>query len=350
MLTFHQLKRIARKDADDSNIQSIIIGLDYASIQTGLHLPHRYIHFAAQVAHESGRFKYDREVWGPTPAQVRYDTRTDLGNTAAADGDGFLYRGRTAMQATGKANYTQFRDWCRQQGFAHVPDFVKNPDLINTDPWEGLFPVFYWVTRKLNTFADRNDIEMITRRINGGLNGFDDRIDCYDTLAMLELDFAPGKDGIYRLQKHAQSKGLLPADTKDKTQADGIIGPKTRAAMHGLLVAKGQSSGVPGPMPETAPAPVIVDRPVEVAVPVPVEVPVPVVPEEADKTLLQRLSGAGAFFAPLLAWLGSTFANLNQTGVFILLGVGLFATAILLWRGEMIAKRAKAILKELESA
>lgn len=348
MLTYQQLKLIADKRADDSNIQSIIIGLDYSPSTIGLRLPHRYVHYGAQIAHESGRFRYDEEVWGPTKAQLRYDIREDLGNTAARDGDGFLYRGRTGMQATGKSNYQQFTNWCRAQGFQGVPDFVKNPDLINTDPWEGLFPIFFWTTRKLNGFADTNDIEMITRRINGGLNGFDDRVDCYRVLGLVELDFAPNKEGVFTLQREAQKRGLLPKDTKDATQVDGIFGPKTRGAMHELLVLKGKNTGVATGTQEpivTRPAPVVVEK--EVAVEV--EVPVAVVPKAAEKTLLQRMSGLTAFIAPIGAWAASTFANLNQTGVFILLGVGLAATAVLIWRGELIAQRAKAIVKELDS-
>lgn len=342
MLTFRHLKTIASPTADESNIRSIITGLDTAPPRFGLRLPHRYVHFAAQVAHESGRFRYDEEVWGPTPAQLRYDLRADLGNTPTKDGDGFLYRGRTGMQATGKANYDQFTRWCRANGFPHAPDFVANPDLINTDPWEGLFPIFFWVTRKLNGFADANDIEMITRRINGGLNGYADRITCYNNLGLVVLDFAPNKDGIYELQRLAQRKGLLPPDTKEATQVDGVAGPKTRAALHELLVEKGKRSGVPsdvGGMPVTRPSPVVVEHEVEVAV----------IPEKADKTLLQRISGLVGILAPIGAWAASTFANLDQTGVLILCGIGVAGGVVLLWRGELIARRAKAIIKELES-
>lgn len=346
MLTFAKLKAIARRDADDSNIRSIIVGLDYAPTQIGLRLPHRYIHFAAQVAHESGRFKYDEEVWGPTPAQARYDTRTDLGNSPEKDGDGFLYRGRTGMQATGKSNYDQFGRWCRAQGFREVPDFMKNPDLINTDPWEGLFPIFFWTTRKLNQYADANDIEMITRRINGGLNGFDDRINLYGSLSLLELDYPLGLQGVNALQLEAQRKGFLPADTKTKSQIDGVFGPKTRAAAHELLVLKGKNSGTPS---ETAAMPVTKPSPVVVETEVITEVPVAVVPDKAEKTLLQRISGLSAILAAPLAWVGSQFANLNQTGVLIVVGIGVVGAIVLFARGELIARRAKAILAELDS-
>ncbi len=84
--------------------------------------------------------------------------------------------GRTGMQLTGKANYQAFYDWCVERGF-NSPDFVANPDLVNTDPWEGLVPLWYWDSRNLNRYADQGDIETITKKVNGGMNGFDDRVD-----------------------------------------------------------------------------------------------------------------------------------------------------------------------------
>ncbi|WP_318862811.1 hypothetical protein RWA06_30615 (plasmid) [Sinorhizobium meliloti] len=103
------------------------------------------------AATESGDFCYDREIWGPTPAQQRYDTRSSRQH-AGKDGDGYLYRGRTGMQLTGKDNYRQYRNWCRAAGLDY-PDFVKDPDAVNADPWEGLVPLFYWDTRELNRWA-----------------------------------------------------------------------------------------------------------------------------------------------------------------------------------------------------
>lgn len=119
-----------------------MIALGKYGAEFGLDLPHRVVAFLAQLMHESGSFKYDREIWGPTPAQERYDTRTDLGNTPAKDGDGYKNRGRGPIQVTGGYNIRAFYEWCKRKGL-NPPDFVANPDLI-TDPWEGLSAIWYW--------------------------------------------------------------------------------------------------------------------------------------------------------------------------------------------------------------
>lgn len=205
------------------NMTSVVLGLIRGGSVAGLDPPHRLAQYLAQITHESGRFRYDTEVWGPTAAQKRYDTRTDLGNSPAADGDGFLYRGRTAIQITGRSNYGAFRDWCRLHIDPAAPDFVETPEAVNTDPWEGLAPVWYWAGHDLNRWADEGNIEMVTRRINGGLNGYADRLALYDRAALTLLGYAP--DAVRRFQDDA---GLT---------VDGISGPKTRAALHAGLRA-----------------------------------------------------------------------------------------------------------------
>lgn len=126
----------------------------------------RLAHFLAQVAHESGSFRYMEEVWGPTDAQRRYEGRKDLGNIIP--GDGVRYKGRGPIQITGRRNYRYFG---REIGI----DIEKHPEIAAI-PSIGLhLALAYWDDRGLNTYADEDDIETITRRINGGLNGYADR-------------------------------------------------------------------------------------------------------------------------------------------------------------------------------
>ena len=304
-----------------TNAKSVSLALESHGDRVGLDQPHRLVLFLGQVSHESQGFTYDREVWGLTPAQKRYDTRTDLGNTAAIDGDGFLFRGRTAIQITGAFNTAEFRDWCRvlmSGASLSVPDFVKDPDAMLTDPWEGLGPIWYWDTRRLNRYADSGDIEMVTKRINGGLNGYQDRITRTVRYALVML--GRDRDDVRGFQKLA---GL---------NVDGVAGPKTRAALHKALVALTAS---PLRSSDTRTAPVVEEISVEK----------PVVPKTVDevveKTTKQGgwLSGiGGALTGALSAVLGADW----QT-VAAIIGGGIVIAVLVLAAGPLIVSRINKI-------
>jgi putative chitinase len=126
----------------------------------------RFCHFIAQAAHESDGFRTTREYWGPTAAQRRYEGRVDLGNTHPGDGRRFL--GRGLFQLTGRANY-------ESMGRTLSLDLISDPERA-ADPTISLKVAFaYWNSKKLNVFADSDNIREITRRINGGYNGLDAR-------------------------------------------------------------------------------------------------------------------------------------------------------------------------------
>jgi putative chitinase len=128
--------------------------------------PLRIAHWMAQATHETGGFKNLRELWGPTPAQQGYEGRADLGNVQK--GDGFLYRGRGVFELTGRANYA---DYGRLIGLG----LVDHPELAEDPEISVLIACAYWKRKGLNGLADADDVETITRRINGGLNGFENR-------------------------------------------------------------------------------------------------------------------------------------------------------------------------------
>lgn len=140
--------------------------IEAAAKTFGINTPIRLAHWLAQLAHESGGFKYVREIWGPTDAQRRYEGRKDLGNTEP--GDGVRFKGRGFIQITGRANYTA----CSQDTFGD-DRLVKNPELVESDP--AVSAGWYWSKHKLNALADRDDIVSITVRINGGKNGLAER-------------------------------------------------------------------------------------------------------------------------------------------------------------------------------
>jgi hypothetical protein len=118
------------------------------------------------------------EIWGPTPAQRRYEPpgklATDLGNTQT--GDGKRFKGRGPIQITGRANYRRYGD-------------LLGVDLIADPPRAALPEVafrvagLYWSKKGLNQLADkvtRVAFKEITRRINGGFNGLADREKYYE--------------------------------------------------------------------------------------------------------------------------------------------------------------------------
>lgn len=279
VVTAQQIRLAAKGKVDAANLNSVLVALDRFGAGAGLDQLHRLVHYLAQLMHESGSFRYDQEIWGPTPAQQRYDTRTDLGNTAAKDGDGYLYRGRAGIQITGKANYTAFRDWCRKKGY-NPPDFVAKPDLINADPWEGLVPIWYWTERNLNRWADQNDIETITKKINGGKNGLADRIDYFGRLSLVVLGYGVDEEQVKRFQRD------------NRLDADGDVGPKTRSALFKRLVSLG---GAASSFVSSSP---VIDRKI---VETTVEVAKPVLPSAVDEKVKKKFN--------LFGWIGGLFGG-----------------------------------------
>ena len=159
----------ARIDRAIENLPWIAAAMDVFGINTTA----RQAAFLAQIGHESGGLHWINEIWGPTNAQRRYEVRQDLGNNKP--GDGFRFRGRGWIQITGRDNYRHATQRLRDR-FADVPDFEESPDLVATARWAAMTAGDVWYTAGLNKMADEGRFETITRRINGGLNGYADRL------------------------------------------------------------------------------------------------------------------------------------------------------------------------------
>jgi putative chitinase len=159
--------------------------------------PNRAAHFFAQTAHESGGFKAFSEnlnygakglrgifrKYFPTDALARAYERKPakianrvygnrMGNGDEASGEGFAFRGRGALQLTGKFNYSEFAKYVNR------PDVMTNPDLVATElAFESA--LWFFDKNKLWSICDQgiNDaaILALTKRINGGTHGLDDR-------------------------------------------------------------------------------------------------------------------------------------------------------------------------------
>lgn len=97
-----------------------------------------------------------------------------LGNGSEASGEGWLYRGRGLIQVTGKTNYCQ----C-SQGLFGDERLLTSPQLLQEWQWAVASAGWYWNSRSINTLADGEDFERVTRAINGGLNGHAQRAALY---------------------------------------------------------------------------------------------------------------------------------------------------------------------------
>lgn len=158
--------------------------------------PVRAAHFFAQTAHETGEYKLFTEnlnysaqglqgVFGKyfpgnleesyarQPEKIANRVYADrMGNGNEASGDGWKYRGRGALQLTGKSNYKAFADYLSK------PEIMDNPDLVSTT-YAFESAMFFFDRNKLWSICDQgvNDaaILALTKRINGGTNGLDHR-------------------------------------------------------------------------------------------------------------------------------------------------------------------------------
>ena len=167
-----------------------------------INTPQRVAAFLAQCGHESGGWtvfeenlnysaqglnsifkKYFPTIESATPyarqpekiANKIYSNR--MGNGDESSGDGYKYRGRGPIQLTGKANYTKFA----QEMFDDWQNVVDNPDWVTADRDFALMSaIWFWNANKLNVQADNGDIKLMTKKINGGYIGLDDRIKHYN--------------------------------------------------------------------------------------------------------------------------------------------------------------------------
>jgi len=192
-VTAAQLTQIMPK-AKAENIAKYSPALNRQMAKYEINSPMRVAHFIAQIAHESGSFNYSSEnlnysasalraVFGkyyPTDEAAQEHHRQPekianrvyanrMGNGDEASGHGWRYRGRGLIQLTGTENYTN----C---GKGIGLDLIGNPDQLATDADAAVAASgWFWDMRGLNAYADKDDVLTITKRINGGTNGLDDR-------------------------------------------------------------------------------------------------------------------------------------------------------------------------------
>jgi len=190
ILTLDQLKQMVKNPHIDHWYAALEQLLDDYDINT----PLRVAHFVAQCAHESGNFVFIKENLNYKAASLQktfakyfptaelaaqYANKPErianrvyasrMGNGPEASGDGYRYCGRGLIQLTGKDNYTFF---------AGSLDITTEEASEYLQTFEGAAQsaCWFWEQNNLNRFADANDVKGLTRAINGGYIGLDDRI------------------------------------------------------------------------------------------------------------------------------------------------------------------------------
>jgi len=256
MLTAEQLQSIMPGLSAKRNGEFLPF-LQAAMTEFAIEAPARAAAFLAQLAHESGQFRFMEEIWGPTAAQRRYEPpsslATTLGNTEA--GDGKRFKGRGPIQITGRANYGRFGDLLGVE-LTSDPARAAVPDLAFRIA--GLF----WSKKGLNELADRATADAFretTRRINGGFNGLEDRKKFYAAACTVlgvsevpaerglpvpdaaeEPAFDRGYEAIRRHVPKARRRKTPPATRKTSS---GRAKADTRRAKTGSRKAKTSSRG-----------------------------------------------------------------------------------------------------------
>ncbi|QRO02433.1 LysM peptidoglycan-binding domain-containing protein [Archangium violaceum] len=153
-----QQLRAIMPNLSEARANELLPHLNSAMAEAGINTPRRQAAFLAQLAHESGQFRYMEEI----ASGAAYEGRADLGNTQP--GDGVRFKGRGPIQLTGRANY-------RAAGRALGIDLENNPTRA-ADPDVGFrTAAWYWNNRNLNSYADAGNFDAITYRVNGGYNG-----------------------------------------------------------------------------------------------------------------------------------------------------------------------------------
>jgi putative chitinase len=164
MVTLEQLKKIVPYAGASA---PLYLGhLNNAMEEFGINTPAREAAFLAQVAHESGSFRYTLELADGSA----YEGRKDLGNTQP--GDGRRYKGRGLIQITGRANYAE----CAK---ALGLPLLERPEILEQAGPAARSAAWFWASRGLNELADAGNFDRITRRINGGTNGAKERLAYY---------------------------------------------------------------------------------------------------------------------------------------------------------------------------
>lgn len=176
LITLDQLEKCVPQATDRLRIEAIE-PLNSTLEKYNINTRSRIAAFLAQITHESGSFRYVEEIADGS----RYEYRKDLGNlqpealTAAhsvGTTTGKYYKGRGWIQITGFYNYKELSN-------AIGVDFIHNPDMLCEMPYAALSAGWFWNVHNCNALADVDRFTAITKVINGGYNGKEERLRFY---------------------------------------------------------------------------------------------------------------------------------------------------------------------------
>ena len=252
--------------------------------RSGITDPKEQAMFMAQMDHESGGFKSYEENLNYSAAGLRKTFgkyfKTDAEAQAAArnpemiankvyggrmgnvdPGDGYKFRGRGAIQLTGRDNYTR-------AGEALGLDLVNNPDLAKDPENAAKIAAWYWKSRNVGEAARAGNVEAATRKINGGLNGIGDRRDKYDKYVAqanageFSSGQAPGPvqtasaSTPYSMQARREVETRLRTENEERVRRNLEAAGQTTPMMEqerALAAAQGGTGSVASPSAPTAP-------------------------------------------------------------------------------------------------
>ena len=194
-LTLSQLSEMVQRNP---HIEYWYSALEKILPDYDINTPQRIAAFVAQCAHESGNFVFIKENLNYKAASLRktfakyfptdelaaqYANKPErianrvyanrMGNGSEASGDGYLYCGRGLIQLTGKDNYTRFAESLEISVEEAAEFLLTFEGCVQSAAW-------FWEANNLNQWADKGDIVTLTKRINGGTIGLEDRIKHYN--------------------------------------------------------------------------------------------------------------------------------------------------------------------------
>lgn len=165
-VTFQQLAEFIKST---KRAEVFIVHINEALSEYEINSKLRIAAFLGQLKQESGSFRYTQEI----ASGKAYEGRADLGNTVPGDGEKF--KGRGLIQITGRNNY-------RECSLAIFDDYrlFTSPELLSTPHLACISAGWFWQSRGLNELADKKDYKTITKRINGGLTAYEERLQYYN--------------------------------------------------------------------------------------------------------------------------------------------------------------------------